>query len=317
MLKSILTWIVAGFVVSLGILLVVSLISLGSIDALRAAGKDQLEWSTLTKELGDITPAVLLAENGRRGYILTRNPSAMKIYKDGVELTKKEIAEVLNFSQDHPEFLKRVVEIKQIVDEKLLNLYDSMTLFQENGDWELQRFATSKGTDLTNQILSSIEALTNEILKESEQREAIVNQRTYAAKQLIYLIGFLALGGGCAALFVIARDISLKASLQKKQEELIEQLSHALKEVKALSGLLPICASCKKIRSDSGYWTQIEVYLTEHSEAHFSHGLCEECAAKLFPDLYVPKEIRDQTRKADGKDGDHQTAMHGHGGISG
>jgi hypothetical protein len=56
-----------------------------------------------------------------------------------------------------------------------------------------------------------------------------------------------------------------------------------------LRGLLPICSSCKKIRNDQGYWEQIEVYIRDHSEADFSHGICPECAQKLYPELYKKK----------------------------
>ncbi|MCI5140033.1 MAG: hypothetical protein D3922_16865, partial [Candidatus Electrothrix sp. AR1] len=76
-------------------------------------------------------------------------------------------------------------------------------------------------------------------------------------------------------------------------EELVEQrtkkLQEAMSKVKVLSGFLPICASCKKIRDDKGYWNQIESYIREHSEADFSHGICPDCAAKLYPELYEEK----------------------------
>lgn len=65
-----------------------------------------------------------------------------------------------------------------------------------------------------------------------------------------------------------------------------EELREALDRVKTLSGLLPICSSCKKIRDDKGYWTQVEVYIQDRSEAEFTHGMCRECALKLYPDLY-------------------------------
>jgi hypothetical protein len=65
-----------------------------------------------------------------------------------------------------------------------------------------------------------------------------------------------------------------------------EALQKALKEVKVLRGLIPICASCKKIRNDSGFWQQLEEYLGEHSEAEFSHGLCQPCIKKLYPGVY-------------------------------
>jgi len=64
-----------------------------------------------------------------------------------------------------------------------------------------------------------------------------------------------------------------------------EQLRQSKEEVKRLSGLLPICASCKKIRNDEGYWQEIESYLHRHSDTRFSHGICPECAKKLYPEF--------------------------------
>jgi len=66
-----------------------------------------------------------------------------------------------------------------------------------------------------------------------------------------------------------------------------ERLEISLSEVKTLSGLLPICAHCKKIRDEKGYWKQIESFIHDHSEAEFSHGICPEWAKKLYPDLDV------------------------------
>jgi AmiR/NasT family two-component response regulator len=70
-------------------------------------------------------------------------------------------------------------------------------------------------------------------------------------------------------------------------QRLNQDLQEALDNIKTLRGLLPICASCKKIRDDQGYWTQIETYIHRHSEADFSHSICPECAKKLYPE-YTP-----------------------------
>jgi AmiR/NasT family two-component response regulator len=64
------------------------------------------------------------------------------------------------------------------------------------------------------------------------------------------------------------------------------ELQTALDQVKTLRGMLPICSSCKKIRDDQGYWTEVEIYILEHSEADFTHGLCPDCARKLYPSYY-------------------------------
>jgi len=76
-------------------------------------------------------------------------------------------------------------------------------------------------------------------------------------------------------------DITDKRAAEEQRETLIVELKHAISQVKKLSGLLPICASCKKIRNDKGYWNEIEIYVREHSEADFTHGLCPGCAEKL------------------------------------
>jgi hypothetical protein len=73
---------------------------------------------------------------------------------------------------------------------------------------------------------------------------------------------------------------------QENSQELIARLRDALAKVKTLSGMLPICSSCKKIRDDKGYWDQIEHYISNHSEAEFSHAICPDCARTLYPSYY-------------------------------
>ncbi len=85
-------------------------------------------------------------------------------------------------------------------------------------------------------------------------------------------------------------DISRQEQIEQEREQLVKELEAALSRVKQLSGLLPICASCKKIRDDKGYWTQIESYIRDHSEARFSHGICPVCAKTLYPELDLPPE---------------------------
>jgi len=88
----------------------------------------------------------------------------------------------------------------------------------------------------------------------------------------------------------IARDITRRKEREIERERLIGELRDALAKVKKLSGLLPICSQCKKIRDDQGYWQQIEAYIRDHSEAEFSHGICQECAKKMYPGVDVRNE---------------------------
>ena len=83
---------------------------------------------------------------------------------------------------------------------------------------------------------------------------------------------------------LIIRDISQRKIAEQERERLIRELQDALGKVKTLSGLLPICASCRKIRDERGDWHSLEIYIREHSEADFSHGICPACREKLYPD---------------------------------
>jgi hypothetical protein len=84
----------------------------------------------------------------------------------------------------------------------------------------------------------------------------------------------------------IQRDITALKQAEEERERLIRELQEALAKVKMLSGMLPICSSCKRIRDDQGYWQRIEEYIRDHSEAEFTHSVCQDCARKLYPELY-------------------------------
>ena len=87
-------------------------------------------------------------------------------------------------------------------------------------------------------------------------------------------------------LFFENKNISKRKQAEKEREKLITELKDAVNKIKTLRGLLPICSNCKKIRDDKGYWKQIESYISDHSEAEFTHGICPKCAKKFYPELF-------------------------------
>ena len=90
-------------------------------------------------------------------------------------------------------------------------------------------------------------------------------------------------------LVVFLRDITERKRTADERERLIGELQKALAEVKTLSGLLPICAGCKKIRDSENYWHQVDSYVTKHTNVIFSHGLCPDCVKRLYPELAEPE----------------------------
>ncbi len=101
--------------------------------------------------------------------------------------------------------------------------------------------------------------------------------------------------GGEKVLYSIIYDISERKAYEREREQLITKLERALEEIKTLRGILPICASCKKIRDDKGYWNQIEKYVSHHTEAKFSHGICPDCAKTLYSDIQSSNSVEPTT----------------------
>lgn len=142
-------------------------------------------------------------------------------------------------------------------------------------------------------------ALAKKILSDNRFKEIPIIFVTARAEQEDRIRGFEAGGVDYVSKPFDSREIlervkthvNLRLALEE-QKRLNRELQAALDRVKKLEGIIPICSSCKKIRSDEGYWTQVERYISEHTEVMFSHSLCPDCASKLFP-----KDVLDETSK--------------------
>jgi len=89
--------------------------------------------------------------------------------------------------------------------------------------------------------------------------------------------------GNASGLVFAFRDVSARKSMEAERERLIGDLQAALDNIKTLTGLIPICAGCKQIRDDQGYWQCVEQFVQERSDAQFSHSMCPECVRKFYP----------------------------------
>lgn len=95
---------------------------------------------------------------------------------------------------------------------------------------------------------------------------------------------------------LLADELEKRRQAEQKNNELIKKLTTALAEIKSLKGIVPICANCKRIRDDKGYWNKIEAYIEAHSDAEFSHGVCPECSEKLYgnEEWYIDMKKKDE-----------------------
>ncbi len=120
-------------------------------------------------------------------------------------------------------------------------------------------------------------------------KESCVEQEDTASEPVrVYQIRIASMedvSGKFSGCVIILSDITERTNAENKIKDQRDQLEKALNDIKTLRGIVPICAGCKKIRNDEGYWDQVEIYISEHSDAQFSHGLCPECINRLYPGM--------------------------------
>jgi PAS domain S-box-containing protein len=136
---------------------------------------------------------------------------------------------------------------------------------------------------------------------EAEKRMAVVKKSFATAETIVFEVRvpmvreadryfltsvkpLLDAAGRVTSVVCISKDITERKRVEREREQLIHELQGALAQVRTLSGLLPICANCKNIRDDQGYWIQIEAYIRDHSAAEFTHGICPGCREQYFPE---------------------------------
>jgi len=147
-----------------------------------------------------------------------------------------------------------------------------------------KRYATIKESGVGSEIDQKYDAIFRGFQKKTDSVETklqeIIVSDLYHYRFLQILLLITLIFSTIVLLFIFYKYENQRAKNQKLIRE-------SLEKVKVLSGFLPMCASCKKIRDDKGYWSQIESYIREHSEAEFSHGICPECAKKIYPEINI------------------------------
>ena len=105
------------------------------------------------------------------------------------------------------------------------------------------------------------------------------------------------LQGNVIGIVGIGRDITDRKLAEEQREKVIMELQEALNKINTLKGLIPICACCKKIRDDKGYWNNVESYIQTHADVEFTHGICPDCMKKLYPDYYKKKDNPEKSKE--------------------
>ncbi len=142
------------------------------------------------------------------------------------------------------------------------------------------------GQDFTMLIPPMTETSTKEALEEIRMFGGVLVQEFFCAdgsKIILDMTLAIIPWGKKDIILASFRDATDRIRAEAERERLIFELQEALDRIRTLKGLIPICVSCKKIRNDGGYWERVEDYIREHSDVEFSHGICPDCARKLYP----------------------------------
>jgi rsbT co-antagonist protein RsbR len=204
--------------------------------------------------------------------------SAVKKHLDG--LRAKGVEDFHRYFKNHPKEVFHCAGLVKVLDVNRVTL----DLFGASGKAELQ---SDLGHIFTPQSWAAFrENLVALALGQPTFEIETVNQKLSGEPIHIVLRWNVAPGyeDTCAKAFVSILDITKRKNAEKDREKTIDELKEARNRLAQLTGILPICASCKKIRDETGYWHLVESFISERSDVKFSHSLCPECSDKLYPE---------------------------------
>jgi two-component system sensor histidine kinase EvgS len=244
--------------------------------------------------------------HGKKVALVRKNSTYEWLQNDKIHVVPR-------FAESPLEALKDVSEGRS--DASIENLAAATYLIEKNGLTNLKIAApTSYGNydlsiavrkdwpELVSIFNKGLSAISQE--KHNEIRQRWISVRYEYGLSTNDIIKWVLLVAGISSILLssfyfwnrkLAREILERKKAEDEKEKVIAELRDAIDEIKTLRGILPICCECKKIRDDKGYWNQIELYISHHTEAEFSHGICPDCAQKLYhdlPDRDCPEEAR-------------------------
>ncbi|MDB6068537.1 MAG: multi-sensor hybrid histidine kinase [Pedosphaera sp.] len=283
-----------GFGTALVVLILISMVSYRSIQDFSRVADSRQRAERAVKSLKVVFSELQDAETGQRGFLITGQERYLEPYFKGISAITQEVTKVHEFASETTN-RERLASLGPLIQGKLAELDQTLKLRQGVGGFEAAKKVVM--TDEGRKTMDDIRKVIMEAEQEEEgmaaERDRLVEAQAKQATLVIILGSIFAIGIVITSSLVIRGELGARrrsrAELRTFADSLEEknrQLQEALANVKTLSGLLPICANCKKIRDDKGYWNQIEFFIRDRSSAKFSHSMCPECSRTLYPQLF-------------------------------
>ncbi|HZF01807.1 MAG TPA: CHASE3 domain-containing protein [Methylomirabilota bacterium] len=226
------------------------------------------------------------AQRSEHGYAVNGAPNLLIEYKNDTNAEMQEFNNLTELTKDNPAQQQRLKDLALAMkavfdnDSKVIGVYA-----KQGSKPALQMDDTVESQDETETAVNDLEKFTDEEKKLLVKRDAAEQKDYHHAAHLLIGASILVAVLLVIANYVASREMERRRKAEAKQRGLIDELQNALAEVKTLSGLIPICAWCKSVRNDKGFWSTVEQYVRTHTDADFSHGMCPNCQEKFKADI--------------------------------
>ena len=225
------------------------------------------------------------AQSRIRRYATAGTATLLIEYQNDTNSELQEFNKLAELTRDNPDQQRRLKELDAAM--KAVFDYDNRVIgvyARQGAEAATQLERTSEPDDVLEPAIMDLEKFKNEEEKLLDKRDATEQKDYHKTARLLVGGSLFAAGLLVVANFFAGREMSRRRRAETKQRELIEELQKALAEVKTLSGLIPICAWCKHVRDDEGFWQSVESYVSSHTGAKFTHGMCTACSSKWQKD---------------------------------
>jgi CHASE3 domain sensor protein len=289
----------AGGVVVFG-LLIIALVSAVNMAELRDATFWRRHASEVILAAQTFEDNFIDLQRGVRGYVTLSDTNALASYQASLKLEPQQFNELVKLTSDNPGQERRLKDLSAAMmkvfsyDERVIDLYHkhgvaAVLKSDVNGE---SRLVFGNAHDVLTAFMQQEKFL---LSARDASEQADYNNAAHRLVRGSVLAVLLLLGSILAALLLLranqiaSRELARRQQVEIEHEKLIGELQRALAKVKTLSGFIPICAWCKNVRSDKGYWESVEQYVHNRTDATFSHGICPSCAEKATPPRSLKK----------------------------
>jgi CHASE3 domain sensor protein len=229
---------------------------------------------------------IMSIQNGMRDFVTMGDAAALASCQRCIKLEPQLFDQLVSLTRDNPAQQQRLkilsAAMKDVFDYdgRLIDIYK-----QQGAEAVLWIEQTGKGRVFIGRARDILATFSNEEQKLLSARDATEQADYYNAERLLIISSAFAVALLVLANFMVGREMARRRRVEIERVKLIGELQQTLAQVKTLSGLIPICAWCKSIRNDQGYWQSVEQYVHSHSDASFSHSICPSCREKFKDEI--------------------------------